>query len=66
MNASIREQAEAFVRMKKAALENEMSLDPGPAMPPPEPKERRRHKPVRRVFPLKRYKNSGAEHVETQ
>jgi len=56
--------------MKQAALskvaENDLSLDPRPALPPPEPKERTKRKPVRRVFPFKRYKNSGADHAETE
>ena len=70
MNRRIRELARTYVRMKQAALskvaENDLSLDPRPALPPPEPKERTKRKPVRRVFPFKRYKNSGADHAETE
>ena len=52
--------------MKQAVTENELSLDPRPATSAPEPKEQPTRKPVRRVFPFKRYKNSGADHAETE
>lgn len=65
MNSQIRELALRFVQMRKEA-ENELSLDPRPALPPPEPKERPSRKQVRRVFPFKRYKSSGADHGETE
>ncbi len=68
MNPRIRALATTFVRLKQAAAESaeEISLDPRPALPPPEPEERPVRKPVRRVFPFKRYKNSEAGHAETQ
>ncbi len=55
MKLRIRELARTFVRMQKEA-ENEMSLDPRPALPAPESKENPLKKRVRRVFPFRRYK----------
>lgn len=55
MKQRIRELARTFVRMQKEA-ENELSLDPRPALPKSEPEERLVKKRNRRVFPFRRYK----------
>ncbi len=55
MKLRIRALARTFVRMQKEA-ENEISLDPRPALPVPEPKEPPMKKQRRRVFPFRRYK----------
>jgi hypothetical protein len=57
MKSRIQELAQTFVRMQKEA-ENEMSLDPQPALQSLEQKEKPVKKRVRRVFPFRRYINS--------
>lgn len=54
MKPRIRELARMFVGMQKEA-ESELSLDPRPALPVPEPKEQPVKKRRRRVFPFRRY-----------
>ena len=56
MQQRIRNLARTFVRMKKEA-ENDLSLDPRPALPAAEPKEKPVRKRVRRVFRFRRYKD---------
>lgn len=58
-NRRIQELAKNFVRLKQASGDNDMSLDPRPALPPPEPKERPVKKRARRVFPFIRRKDKN-------
>jgi hypothetical protein len=69
MNQRIQYLVQRFIRSKQASASEqteEVSLDPRPALPPPKPEEHPIRKAVRRVFPFKRYKNSGTDHAETE